>query len=149
MQTVRQLNDDDPDVLRHCKKHVPQILRLHFQLQWRLILKGIILWKLQVLQFGDAVYQECHVRSELFAYVFQRKGRILDDIMKEPRRDGFLIHLEVRQDDGHAERMNDIRLSRLSKLFPMRFGRSQISLVDQTDIIGRMVFMHAFNQIPV
>ena len=55
--------------------------------------------------------------------------------MQESRFDGLLIQLQIRQNDRHAERMNDVGLSGFAHLPLMGFRGDQIGLFDHGDIV--------------
>ena len=82
VEPIRQLDDDDPDVLAHGKEHLPDVLRL-------LLLFG---GQGNLPQFGHAVYHQRHVRPELLADPFQRRIGILHHIMKQCGAQTVRIH---------------------------------------------------------
>ena len=67
--------------------------------------------------------------------------------MKKPCRNGLLIHLQIGQYNGHAERMDDIGLPGFALLFLMGLVRNPVSLFDHGDIIRRMIFTNCINQV--
>ena len=108
VQSVRQLDHDDADVLCHGKKHLAQILRLHLQL---IDVAALSSGKLQLLQLRNAIHEEFHVRSEFSADFFRRQDRILHNIMEESCHDCLLIQFQICQNDRNAQRMNNIGLT--------------------------------------
>ena len=122
METVCQLDQDDPDILCHCKEHFPEILRLYLQLVSRIR---------QLRQLCDTVHQKSHLSTELFFYLLSRHDRVLNDIMQKSRSDRLFVELQIRQNDRHAQRMNNIWLTRLPLLILMCLIRRLIGFLDQ------------------
>ena len=102
MQTVGQLNQDDTDILGHGQEHFPQVLSLNLDL-----VRGIG----QLSQLGDAVYQQSHIVAEFRRDLLGGHDRILHRVMQKSCHDGLLVKLQIRQDNGHAQGVNDVRLS--------------------------------------
>ena len=136
VQPVRQLDDDDPDILGHGQEHFPQVLRLHFQFVGRI---G------QPSQFGDAVHQKRYLFPEHFPDLVLAHLGVLHHIVEESRRDGLLIHLQVRQDNGHPQRMDDVRLPGFAALVAVGLLRRLIGLPDHAHVRGRMVLTDTGN----
>ena len=84
METVRQFNDDDTDILCHGQEHLPQILGLQLHL---------IHGPGQLSQLRDAVDKKRHLFPKLFSQLIQGHNRVFHHIMKNPRCDRLLIHL--------------------------------------------------------
>ena len=101
VQPVRQLNDDDPDVLAHGQQHFPDILRL-------LIFFGS---KGQLFNFSDAVHHQGHIVAELFLKDFQGNIGVLHHIVEQGRADAVAVHAKANQDFRHRQRMGNIWLS--------------------------------------
>ena len=101
MKTVRQLDQNDPDILGHGQKHLPEVLRLHLQLISRV---G------QLPQLCDAIDQKCDLLSKLFAKLVECHDRVFHNVMQKSGCDRLLIQFQIGKDDRHTERMNDIRL---------------------------------------
>ena len=142
VQSVRQLDHDDADVLCHGKKHLAQILRLHLQL---IDVAALSSGKLQLLQLRNAIHEEFHVRSEFSADFFRRQDRILHIIMEESCHDCLLIQFQICQNDRNAQRMNNIGLTRLSHLSLVSLIGYLVCFLDQRNVIGRMIFFNARN----
>ena len=73
METVSQLDQDDPDVLCHGKEHFAVVFRLFFFL-------GLVL---QLVELGDTVHKTGHFLAEAGDQLFPRDRCILDDIMEK------------------------------------------------------------------
>ena len=101
MQPVRQLDDDDPDILCHGQQHFADIFRL-------LLLPG---GKRHLAQLGDAVYHQGHIFAELLFNALAGGGGILHHIVQKGGYQGFGIHAQPHQNDRHCDRMADIGLA--------------------------------------
>ena len=84
MEPVRQLDDDDTDILRHGQEHLPQILGLQLHL---------IHGPGQLSQLRDAVDKKRHLFPKLFSQLIQGHNRVFHHIVKDSCRDRLLIHL--------------------------------------------------------
>ena len=69
--------------------------------------------------------------------------------MKESRSNGLFVQFEVRKDQSHIERMYDIRLARFPLLPLVRLACHRVSLLDQGNVVGRMVPADTLNQIRI
>ena len=58
----------------------------------------------------------------------------------------FFVKLQIRKDNRYTQRMHNIWLPRLAHLIFVRFACCSICLINHTDIIGRMVFMHTLDK---
>ena len=146
MQSVSQLNHDDPDVLGHGKKHLAQVFRLHLQLFIGLIRPG---GQWDPFQLGHAVHQQRHVLPKLPLQILLRHDGILHHVMEKPRHNGLLIQLQIRQHNGHIQGMNDIGLPRLAELVFMCLISHPVRLFDHGNIVAGMIFAHMVDQLPV
>ena len=106
VEPVRQLDQYHADVLCHGEKHFPQILRLHLQPVRHIPVTR----KFERFQLGDTVHQKGHVLPKLRLYLLLGHDGILHHVVKKSRRNGFLVHLQIRQNNGHIQRMDNIRL---------------------------------------
>ena len=125
MKPVRKLDDQDTYVLGHGKEHLPQVFSLSF----------FFALEFQGGQLGDAVNQHGHIFPEIYNQFFFRIGCILDDIMEKSRYDGLFVHSQVCQDLRDSHRMDQIRLTRFSKLTTMHFFCHIVGMADQFDIV--------------
>ena len=145
VEAVRQLDHDYADILRHRHEHLAQVLRLHLKLCFCLI-AGIVR-KMQMLQLGHAVHQKGNVRSELFSDLFDRHHGIFHHIVQKSRHDRLLIQLQIRQDNRHAQRMDDVRLAGFTHLSLMGVICQPIRFFNHGNIIRRMILAHPLDQV--
>ena len=137
VQPVGQLDDDDADILRHREEHLAQVLRLNLDLVDLVV---------DLAELCDAVNKKGDVVAELLADVLDRLRRILDDIVQYAGRDRLLVHLEVRKNNADIERMNDIRLAGFSLLVLVIAVRQAVGLVNQREVVRRMILENLFLQ---
>ena len=140
VEAVRKLDDDHPDIFGHGKKHLAQIIRLNLHL---VLVPG------QLGQLCNAVHQKRHLCAELFGQLVERHRSVLHHVVKQPGLDGFLVHLQIRQDDRYAQRMDDVGLPRLALLLPVRLLGDAVRLLDHRNVIRRMIFANRRDQILV
>ena len=126
VQAVGKLDDDDADILCHGKKHLPQIFRLDLHL---------LHFVVDLAEFGHPVDQKAHVLAEGLADFIHRHRCVLHDIVQYTGRDRLLVHLEIRQDNADAQRVDDIRLTGLSHLSLMGFLRHMAGLLDHGKVV--------------
>ena len=123
VQPVRQLDHDDPDVLRHGDEHFAQVLHL-------LLFLGAVGGMFHFGELGNAVYQHGHRRAKLPGDIFPGDGRILHRIVEQPRHDGFRVQPHLVDDAGHGHRMHDIGLAAPAQLILMGLGRKAVGPAD-------------------
>ena len=137
METVGELDDDDTDILRHRHEHLPEILGLHLHLI------GV---EIELCQLCDAIDEQRHIRIKFLRDFIERHAGILDDVVQKSRGDGFLIHLEIGENDSNTKRVNDVRFTRFTLLILMLLLRYLVGLLDHAEIIGWMVCPDGLNQ---
>ena len=130
VEPVCQLDDNDPDILRHGQEHLTQIFRLHLQL-----IGGVG----QLSQLSDAIHEKGHFLAELLPDLLVCHGRILHHIMEHTRHNGLFVHLQICQDNSHPERMYDIGLTGFSALPVMSFFCQRKRLLYHGNICRWMV----------
>ena len=103
MKAVRQLYHDNPDILGHGQEHFTQVFRLHFLLICGLVFPvSLIAGEINLLQLGDAVYQQRHIRPEFFFDFRLCHDGIFHHIMKEPGLNRFFIQFQIRKDNRNT-----------------------------------------------
>ena len=102
VKTVSQLHKNHPYITGHGQEHLPQILRLLLNFVRRII---------QLAQLGNAVHQKSNLTPELAGQLFLRHDGVFHHIMKKAGSYTLLVKLQIRQDNRHTQRMDDIRFS--------------------------------------
>ena len=95
VQAVRELDQDDPDVVGHRDQHLAEVLGLLF----------LVALEMDLADFRDAVHQSGHVLAECRLDLLLRADRVLDRIVQEAGHDGRHVQLQGRQDLGHRQWM--------------------------------------------
>ena len=135
MQTVRQLDQDHTDILGHREEHFPEILRLYLHLVQRV---------LDLSQLRHAVHKQLHLRAEFPSDILVGDLRVFHHVVEKPGRDGLLVQLQLRENDRHAKRVDDIRLPGFSLLILVGFSGQLIGFPDYRKVRGRMVLQNVF-----
>ena len=101
MQPVRQLNQNNPQVFRHCHKQLAKIFGL----------LGLVRIQLQVGQLGHAINQLGHVTPELFIDAAVGRFRVLDRVVQQCGNDSRVIQMLFGQNSRNRDRMREIGLA--------------------------------------
>ena len=125
VQTVRQLDNQDADVLGHGQEHFPKALRMsHF---FRV--------ELQSAQFRNTVHEKRHFFAKIFHQLFSGVSRVFHHIMKKTAHQCLIVHPQLGEDDCHGDRVNQVRLPALSELPRMQTLRQIICAADQFGVV--------------
>src|SRR4051794_33860807 len=68
-----------------------------------------------------------------------RRQRVLDNVVQESRGDRDSVQLEVDEELGDRERMDQVRLARMAYLAPMFEGGENVGAPEQFDVGVRAV----------
>ena len=101
MEPVRELDQDDPDVLGHREQHLADVLGL-------LLLVAV---GAEARQLGDAVDELSDLGPELLLDVAERELGVLGDIVEERRLDRDRIDPELGDHLGRGDRVRDVFLA--------------------------------------
>ena len=93
MQSVGQLDEDDPDVLGHRQQHLPDVLGL-------LLLVAV---RRESRQFGHAVDEVGDFGTEALLDVGQAVLGVLGDVVEQRRLDGDRVDAQIREDLGRCD----------------------------------------------
>ena len=124
VQAVRKLDHDDADVLGHREEHLAVALEL------RLFLRFI----LQAAEFRHAVDEHRDLVAEHLLHLVVRVNCVLDDIVQESRADGRIVEVQLREDLGDVQRVDDVRLPRHARLPGMGLSREFIGAPDEVEV---------------
>ena len=106
VEPVGELDEQDPDVLRHRHEHLAQRRGL-------LRLLGV---ELEPVELGDAVDDRGDVGAELALDVVRRDGGVLDRVVEQGGGDRDVVEAEVGEDQRHPDRVGDVGLTRAADL---------------------------------
>ena len=103
VDAVGQLDQQDPDVLRHGKHQLAEVFRL-------LGLVGLCLdvLKLDPRQLGDAVDEASDIGPEQALHILQRRDGVLDRVVQQGRHDRSAVQLHLGEDAGDFQRMGEV-----------------------------------------
>ena len=125
VQTVGDLDQDNPDIITHRQQQLAEILRLGRGLATKNTTGDL---RQSIDNLGDLVAK--HITDILY-----RIFRILDDIMKQggTDRSGAQSHLTANN-PSHGDRMHNIRFARTPLYASVRLVREVKSLSDALDL---------------
>ena len=118
MQTVGELDDDDPDVLRHGDEHLADVLRLLF----------LVSGQRDLAEFGDAVDELGDLIAKDVCEVVQRDVGVFDGVVQDGGDDGLMVHAEVEEDARDCDRVHDVGLSGITALVFMGLRSDLVGL---------------------
>ena len=137
VKTIRELDDQDPDVSRSRQDELLKVL-------------GLLLTRPVPGEFGKlghAVNEICDRIAEQTADVVNRRVGILDRVVKEPGDDRRLIHLQFGQQAGDGDRVSVIRIAGMTKLLTMTKRGEHIGLVERFLIRIRLIGEDPFDKL--
>ena len=112
VQTVRQLDHNDADVLCHSNEHLAQVFHL-------LLFLGGIAGMLHLGQLGDAVHQHSHRLAKFLGYLGIAGFGVLDGVVEQTGHNGFRIQTHLLDVHRHRHGVHDIGLTALAQLAVM------------------------------
>ncbi len=98
METIRELDEDNADVVDHGEKHLADVFRL--PLLGRRKVYGA--------DFRDTFDDVSDLVTEELPDALDRGERVLDDVMQKTRSDGNRVELHVGEEIGHREGVDQI-----------------------------------------
>ena len=107
VEAVRQLDEDDANVLRHGEEHLADALSPGGAVvgPGPAVGRG---QRVQAGQLGHAVHQAGHVGPEALGKLLSRDVAVLDDVVEEGSGQGRGVLAEVGQEEGRLEGMLDV-----------------------------------------
>ena len=137
VQTVGQLHQDHPQVLRHRHEQLAEVLRL-------LVLRR---GQLQVGQLGDPVHQFGDLMPEQAIDLGIGGFGVLDRVVQKGGDDRRIIQILLGQNRGHRHRMREIGLARLAELPFMHLDAVIIGAADQGRVAPRVIVADKRDQV--
>ena len=126
VQSIRQLYENDADVLDHRKHHLAKALGLGFGTAT----------ELNLVELADAVDNQRDVLAEFFPDLAERRRRIFYDVVQYGGADGFRVEMHFGQFLGNSDRMRDIGFARFARLPFMRRRAELVGLQNLGDLVG-------------
>ena len=121
MQAVRQLDQDDADIVDHGQQHLADAFGLAF------LARG----EVELAQLGDPVDAAGHLVAELLADLFQSRGGIFDHIVQEPGLEADHVHVHVGQLAGDQQGMGHVGFAGDPGLAQVAVGREAIGALQR------------------
>ena len=106
VEAVGELDDEDPQVLGHRHDHLAEVLG-------PLLLLGA---ELDLVELGEPVDDEGHLRAEGTLDVLELDVGVLDGVVQQGTDDGRRIHAQPGEDAGDADRVLDEQFPRFTEL---------------------------------
>ena len=106
MQTIRQLHDDDANVIHHGQQHFAKAFRLP-------LFGGEVM---QLAQLGDAVDTPRDLFAEALADLVDGHAGVFHQVVQDAGLDGHQIHAHVGQDVGDHQGMDHVWLAGIARL---------------------------------
>ena len=129
VQTIRQLDQHDPDVVRHRDDHLAEILGLLF----------LAAQERDLGNLGDSIHQPGDFGPKEALHFFQRGPRILNHVMQQAGDDRRQIEFDLRDDERDVERMRHVGLAGLAFLLTMHSRRILVGAAKQGRIGLRII----------
>ena len=65
----------------------------------------------ELIELSDTIDQRLHGFTKLLFNVLRGNTSIFDGIMQQSCNDGFFVEVHLRNDGGHSNRVDDVRLT--------------------------------------
>ena len=137
MKTVGQLDQQNPDVLRHRDHELAEVLRM----------LRLLRLQLDASQLGDAVDEARDLRPEESLQFLQRRIGVLDHVVQQSGHDGIGVELEVGEDPGDLDRMGEIGVARGTALGSVPLHGIDVGLIEPVFVGSRVIGGNPFDQL--
>ena len=124
METVGQLDQDDPRVLRHREQQLAVVLDLPFRARA----------ESHPPDLGDAIDDRAHLVAEEFADPLQGDDGVLGDVVHQRRHHRGRVQLEFRDEGGHLHGVVDEWFARGAALLRVRLRGKFVGGPDRVDV---------------
>ena len=135
VQSIGELDENDPHVLGHCQQHLAETLRL------ALLGRSVV----ELADFCQTVNEVGDLGAEVFFDVLDRRLGIFNGVVQQAGGDTDRVELEFGEDVGDFERVDQIRFARLANLAAVLAGREQVGAAQQVLIRAGMVLANFFD----
>jgi hypothetical protein len=137
VEPVGELDEDDPDVLRHRQQHLPDVL-------------GLLLFVAvgrELRQLGDAVDHVGDLGPEPLLEVLQAELRVLRHVVEECGLDREGIDAQLGRDLGRGDRVGHVRLAGRTHLTLVGLDRQVERLADRREVGLRVMARDRVEQV--
>jgi hypothetical protein len=135
METVGELDDEDPQVVGHGEEHLAEVAGLLFALAM----------EMELFEFGDALYEVGYGRAKLTADRGDGDAGVLDGIVEERSRQGVGVSLDFSKKESHLERVVDVGFAGEALLTVVGLVRETIGREETLAVLGGPIGSKAFN----
>ena len=136
VQAIRQLDEDDADVVHHRQQHLAEVL-------------GLALLARRERDGADLRHPFDDVgdfRAEELGDPLGRGQRVFDDVVEQAGGDRHDVELHVGEEVRNLERVNEIRLTRVADLPLVLERRKDVRPPEQLEVGLRAVAPHLFQE---
>ncbi len=129
VQPVRELDEDDPDVLGHRDEHLAQIVGLGLGKRF----------ELDLAELGHPVDKVGDLVAEALADLVERNLGVLHDVVKQRGLQRRGVHVQLGEDESDLDGVVDERLAALAALALVRKPSEVEGLVEAGEVSVRVV----------
>jgi hypothetical protein len=126
VQTVGQLDQDDPQVAGHGQQHLAEVFGLGF----------FVGLELDLVELGDAIDQLCRDAPEALGDLGLGDVGVLHHVMEEGGTQGLRIQVPAGENLGDGYRMGNVGLAALAHLPVMGIGGKVVGGLDAAYVFG-------------
>ena len=119
VEAVCQLDQHDPNVLRHGHQHLAQAFCIEAVGVVRAPGSGgqrVMDAAVQLCQLGDAIHQLGDFGAEMTVQIFQRNLAVLNHVVEQGSCDGLFVQAEVAQEQGDFQGVCNVGFTGLPQL---------------------------------
>ena len=127
--SIGQLDEQDPDVLRHGDCHLAD----------RRCLLLFAARELDPIQLRDSIDEERHLVAEVALEILEADVRIFDNVVQERGNDRGRVKPVRGEDLGHRDRVGDVRITGPTLLAGVGLGGDGVGTTDHVNIGSRMM----------
>ena len=137
VQPVRELDEEDADILGDGEEELPEVLGL----------RRLLRHQIQLLDLGQPLDQPADILAEGRVDLGAGRVGVLDRVVEERCGDRRIVELEVGEDCRHFERMREIGIAVGAPLRAMLLHGVDIGLVEQVLVRVRVVARHPLDKL--
>ena len=129
VQAIGELDDDDADVGDHGEEHLADVL-------------GLVVFavgELDFVEFGDAFDDVCDLFAEAAGDLLRGDVGVFDGVVQKASGDGGGVHLQIGEDLGDFEGMDDVGLAGGAELAFVLFLTEGPGGADEIEVVVRTV----------
>ncbi len=124
VQPVRQLQQDDADVLDHRQHHFAEALDLR--------LRPAV--EAELVELADAVDDGGDLGAEFCLDLVLRRRRVFDHVVHDRGGDALVVHPQVGKDSGDRDRVRYVKFTRVPALAFVCLGRELVGVDDGVEL---------------